>query len=614
MTGAADDRIMWLATVICMPTRRAATRAAFNKIIAIGRFRAVDMPKLPCTDHFPRGFAEWARRHDHHVLALAFDLVALSTDDSAATAHIVASAIGLLCSADGDTSEARARLRVWDDVARGKHTGDDFFEIADEHWMDEMRFIVATGRGVTPMRDRFSHPALQLLMHSRWDEAFAYMYDASGEYLGERAQPMLDARHDRAAIQVEIRDLIEYLYSVGTPRAGARALAWQMLTADPTKLQSFHFLPQLQFAIDHAELEAEDDADVRARIRIWWRAAEGEWTDSEVSIFWIADAETRTDAVLPDPDVEPQDMRHDLATDTPSWLAAVRAPPADPTLVVMPQAKASKLNNFHSQYKDLVDAALPLVVVRDVAGIRAALHAEFPHAVTAVDLLLRDLREAKPVWLKPMLLVGSPGCGKSRLVRRLADIAGRLYVYRFDAASSSDSHFGGTSKAWSNTEPSVPARAVAQSKTANPIVLVDEIDKAAARNWNGRLWDSLLPFLDLETAGRYRDQSLDCELDLSMVSYVSTANDVTGLPAPLRDRFRVIKVPAPTLAHLPQLAAEVMKDLAIEDESRQHDAPLAADELAVMAKAWAQAKFSMRALQKIVSATLDARDSYAMRH
>jgi hypothetical protein len=54
------------------------------------------MPKLPCTDHFPRGFAEWARRHDHHVLALAFDLVALSTDDSAATAHIVASAIGLL--------------------------------------------------------------------------------------------------------------------------------------------------------------------------------------------------------------------------------------------------------------------------------------------------------------------------------------------------------------------------------------------------------------------------------------------------------------------------------------------------------------------------------------
>jgi hypothetical protein len=122
-----DERIMWLATVICMPTRRDAVRAAFDRIIAIGRFRAVDMPRLPCTDHFPRGFAEWARRHDHPVLALAFDLVALSPDDASAVIHsAVSGAIGLLCSAYGDTSEARARLRVWDDVARGKHSGDDF--------------------------------------------------------------------------------------------------------------------------------------------------------------------------------------------------------------------------------------------------------------------------------------------------------------------------------------------------------------------------------------------------------------------------------------------------------------------------------------------------------
>jgi ATP-dependent Lon protease len=199
------------------------------------------------------------------------------------------------------------------------------------------------------------------------------------------------------------------------------------------------------------------------------------------------------------------------------------------------------------------------------------------------------------------------------MVRRLADFL-RVYVYRYDAASSADSQFGGTSKAWSNTEPSVPARAVAQSKTANPTVLIDEIDKAAARNWNGRLWDALLPFLDRETAVRYRDQSLDCDLDLSMVSYVATANDATKLPSPLRDRFRIIKIPAPTLQHLPALAAHVMRDLAIEDESRQADAPLAGDELAVIAKAWSRAGFSMRALQKIVGATLEARDSHAMRH
>jgi ATP-dependent Lon protease len=474
------------------------------------------------------------------------------------------------------------------------------------YWRGEMQFIVAAGPGAA-MRDRFQHPALQILMFGRWDNAFAWLHSATEEYIGaERAQDLLDTLHDIAATQSKIADIIEYLYSVGTPRAGARALAWEMLTADPRKPHSFSFLPQLQFAIDNADLEAEDDADVRERIRIWWRAAEGEWTDSKFSVFRIAAIETAPGDDLPDP-VEP------FTTLTSDELTEALGLPVGPTLVVMPKSKASKLNNFHAQYKDLVDAALPVVIARDVSRIRAALHAEFPHAVTGVDLLLRDLREAKPTRLAPICLVGSPGCGKSRLVRRLADFL-RVYVYRYDAASSADSQFGGTGKAWSNTEPSVPARAVAQSKTANPTVLIDEIDKAAARNWNGRLWDALLPFLDRETAGRYRDQSLDCELNLSMVSYVATANDATKLPSPLRDRFRIIKIPAPTLQHLPALAAQVMRDLAIEDESRQADAPLAGDELAVIAKAWSRAGFSMRALQKIVGVTLEARDSHAMRH
>jgi hypothetical protein len=145
-------------------------------------------------------------------------------------------------------------------------------------------------------------------------------------------------------------------------------------------------------------------------------------------------------------------------------------------------------------------------------------------------------------------------------------------------------------------------------------VLIDELDKPAERNYNGRLWDALLPFWDVETAGRYRDQSLDCELDLSMVSYVATANSVEGLPSPLRDRFRILKVPTPDLRHLPVLAASVMRDLAAEDEARQGDEPLAGDELEVIGRAWAQAKFSMRSLQKIVAATLGARDQHAMRH
>jgi hypothetical protein len=610
MTGSADDRIMWLAGLLCRPTRREAAHAVTVRAKATAGFDAAELLQNAGTiliddrNERLREFGNRVRATDP-VLALAFKMIALSTDDSAATAHIVPGAIGLLCSADGDTSEA---LRVWDDVARGKYIGDDFFELAEMYWRGEMQFIVAAGPGAA-MRDRYQHPALTLLMHSRWDAALSWLHGASADVAQRwRLDDVMACSTDRGAVASVIADLVDDLYATGTPSAGALALAWQ--TADPRKPHSFSFLPQLQCAIDNADLEAEDDADVRERIRIWWRAAEGEWTDSKFSVFRITAIET---AIETAPGDDLPDLVKPFTTLTSDELTQALGLPAGPTLVVMPQHSASKLNNFHAQYKDLVDAPLPLIVVRDVARIRAALHAEFPHAVAGVDLLLRDLREAKPTRLAPICLVGSPGCGKSRMVRRLADFL-RVYVYRYDAASSADSQFGGTGKAWSNTEPSVPARAVAQSKTANPTVLIDEIDKAAARNWNGRLWDALLPFLDRETAGRYRDQSLDCELDLSMVSYVATANDATKLPSPLRDRFRIINIPAPTLQHLPALAAQVMRDLAIEDESRQADAPLAGDELAVIAKAWSRAGFSMRALQKIVGATLEARDSHAMRH
>jgi ATP-dependent Lon protease len=449
------------------------------------------------------------------------------------------------------------------------------------------------------------HPALDILLMGRWDDAFGALHTRVDRTLGEdRAQRLFDVIADRGLIQEEIAALIEELYAIGKPSAGALALAWSMLTADPRKPASLYFLPQLQFALDNTWLSAVDEAELRKRLRVWWQVAEGEHKTQKVSIFRLADPEAEC---WPEPEYAKAAQQH------VSTATSLFADLGLPTLVVMPKDKSSKLNNYHGAFKDLVDAAMPLVVVRDLRRIRSALHAEFPHAVTAVDQMLRDLREDKPARIRPVVLVGSPGAGKSRLVRRLADLVS-LYVYRFDGSVSSDNQFGGTAKAWANTEASVPARAVAQSRTANPMVLIDEIEKSADRHHNGRLWDALLPFLDQETAGRYRDQSLDCELDLSMISYAATANDVTKLPAPLRDRFRTIRVPTPTLQHLPALAASVMRDLAAEDEARAGDEPLGEDELVVIGKAWSLAGFSMRSLQKIVGASLEARDQHAMRH
>jgi ATP-dependent Lon protease len=124
----------------------------------------------------------------------------------------------------------------------------------------------------------------------------------------------------------------------------------------------------------------------------------------------------------------------------------------------------------------------------------------------------------------------------------------------------------------------------------------------------------MIPFLERETAARYREAGLDAQLDLSHVNHLCTANSIDPLPEPLRDRMRIIRVPPPALEHLPLLSAQIMKDLAIEDEALAYALPLAADELQIIGRAWKHERFSMRKLHRLISATLEARDATAPRH
>ncbi|HEX7915755.1 AAA family ATPase, partial [Rudaea sp.] len=163
--------------------------------------------------------------------------------------------------------------------------------------------------------------------------------------------------------------------------------------------------------------------------------------------------------------------------------------------------------------------------------------------------------------MRPTLLLGHPGSGKSRLVRRLGELIA-MYVYRYDGGASHDGTYAGSPKSWSSAQPSAPARAVMISRTANPIVFVDEVEKAGESTYNGNLWSAMAPFLERETAARYREVGLDAELDLSHVIHIATANSIDKLPAPLRDRYRVIRIPSPSLQHLPALAAQVLCDMA----------------------------------------------------
>lgn len=402
--------------------------------------------------------------------------------------------------------------------------------------------------------------------------------------------------------------LADRLFKLGQ---GEAALCCQMLAVDAGVPLTFDsVLPQLAYCAEHLWPVATESKErmVKAKLATWWAAADGAFEGDDRSIFLIAHHE------WVDAEME-RTARDRLSAVAPRELAVAKDTPSDePTLVVMPKAKAAKLASGTKEFEELIDARLPLVVARDLQRVRKLLLAEYPHATSAIDLMLRDLRDGQPVRWKPILLSGPAGSGKTRLVRRIADLLS-LSVYRIDGAGSTDAvNFGGTSKAWSNTMPCAPARAICQARIGNPILLVDEADKAGTSQHNGRLANAILPFLEKETSSRYRDASLDAELDLSWVNHIATSNSVEDLPAPLRDRYRIVKVPSPRLVDLPALAANVVRELAAEAGEEGFAQALAADELDVIGRAWSAAGFSMRKLQAIVSATLEARDQMAVRH
>jgi hypothetical protein len=276
------------------------------------------------------------------------------------------------------------------------------------------------------------------------------------------------------------------------------------------------------------------------------------------------------------------------------------------------EMKNPKLKDVLGPLKSVVNAALPLVEVPPLHQVRNALMFEFPYAIDVIDFALADLVGRTTIRLRPLLLVGNPGGGKSRFARRMAESLG-LSVWREDASRSDGAVFGGTDRRWYSAEPCHPFLAIAQGKIANPLVLIDELEKAGTRSDYGRLWDCLLGFLEPETNIRYPDPALQTNLDLSQVSYVATANSLDPLPSPIRDRFRVVTFPKPAADDLDALLPGVVADLARERGlDRSWVPPLDGAEHAAVAQHWRGG--SVRRLRRIVEAVLRERDVRAARN
>ena len=165
--------------------------------------------------------------------------------------------------------------------------------------------------------------------------------------------------------------------------------------------------------------------------------------------------------------------------------------------------------------------------------------------------------------LRPILLVGAPGIGKTWFARRLAQALDLPFAGLNLGGATDNRCLQGTARGWSAATPAWPIAEMARLAVPNPLLFLDEVDKAGGqRENNGRAHDTLLAMIEPESAASWFDECLRTTADLRHVLWIMAANETRGIPAPLLSRVSVHQIEPPPASAFPSVLAGLVGGIA----------------------------------------------------